>query len=352
MDGECRVGLTRDFLSEDGSLVFDIGLDVLEGHPEIAWEFLPQFTPQIRPADVRGYDALLVLSPKVTAETIEEAERLVLIARFGVGYDSVDVAACTRRGIALTITPDGVRRPVAASAMAYVLALSHKMLIKDRLTRTGRWHEKISHMGMGLTGRVLGLVGLGNIGREVCRLAAPFDLRILAADPYVTRDAAAGAELVELDDLLRAADFVCICAALTDATHHLIDARRLALMKPTAYLINVARGPIVDQAALTRALRDGRIQGAGLDVFEEEPPDPQDPLFQFDNVIVSPHGICWTDECFTGIGRSAWRGILSLAAGREPPFVVNREALSHPRFQEGLRALARRTRTPKEAGGA
>jgi phosphoglycerate dehydrogenase-like enzyme len=354
MGGECRVGLTRDFLSEDGSLAFDIGLDVLEGHPEIVWEFLPQFTPQLRREDVGGYDALLVLSPKVTAQTVEAAERLVLVARFGVGYDSVDVAACTRQGIVLTITPDGVRRPVAVSAMAYVLALSLKLLIKDRLTRAGRWHEKLSYMGTGLTGRVLGLVGLGNIGREICRLAAPFELRILAADPYVTRDAAAsvGAELVALDDLLRVADFVCICAALTDASRHLIDARRLALMKPTAYLINVARGPIVDQGALTRALQDGHLQGAGLDVFEQEPPDPHDPLFQLDSVIVSPHGICWTDECFTGNGRSAWNSILNLAAGREPAFVVNREALSHPRFRERLRAFAQPGRMPREAGGA
>ncbi|HEX9246108.1 MAG TPA: NAD(P)-dependent oxidoreductase, partial [bacterium] len=265
MEGRFRVGLTRDFLNAKGELRFGIGLELVGERPDIEWEYLAKDTPEVPNEAVRGYDALLVLAPKVTAQTLEGNDRLAIIARFGVGYDSVDVTACTRRGIAVTITPDGVRRPVAVAAVTYVLALSQKLLVKDRLTRAGRWAEKGDHMGMGVVDRVLGIIGLGNIGREVCRLARPFGLRLIAHDPYVDRDAAAsvGAELVGLDDLLRAADFVCICAALTDDSRHLIDARRLALMKPTAYLINVARGPIVDQAALTQALRAGRLQGGG-----------------------------------------------------------------------------------------
>jgi phosphoglycerate dehydrogenase-like enzyme len=354
MGNECRVGLTRDFLRDDGTLAFDIGLDAIEGHSEIQWEFLPKNTPVLQSEDVRGLDALLVLAPRVTGQTLEDADRLTIIARFGVGYDSVDVDACTRRGIALTITPDGVRRPVAASAMTYILALSHKLLIKDRLTRQGGWAEKIDHMGMGLTGRVLGLIGLGNIGREICHLARPFDLRIVAHDPYVSREtaASAGAELVGLEDLLRTADFVCICAALTAESRHLIDARRLALMKPTAYLINVARGPIVDQAALTTALQEGRIRGAGLDVFEDEPPDPDDALFKLDNIIVTPHAICWTDECFSANGRSAWMSILDVAAGRAPHHIVNRDVLSSPRFQERLWMYAQQRQRAQQAGPA
>lgn len=348
MATECRVGLTRDFLRKDGTLAFDIGLDALAGHPEIRWEFLSRGAPELGCEDVRGYDAVVVLAPRVTAQTLEGADRLAIIARFGVGYDTVDVDACTRHGVVLTITPDGVRRPVATSAMTYILALSHKLLIKDRLTREGRWAEKIDHLGMGLTERVLGLIGLGNIGREVCRLARPFDLRIIAYDPHVDRETAAsvGAKLVELDDLLRTADFVCICAALTDESRHLIDAGRLALMKPTAHLINVARGPIVDQAALTKVLQEGRIRGAGLDVFEQEPPNPNDPLFTLDNVIVSPHGICWTDECFSAMGRSAWTSILDLMAGRAPKYVVNRAVLSHPRLRERLTMS-----NPEQRGG-
>ena len=341
-----RVGLTRDFLKPDGTLGFgDIGLSALDEAAGVEWEFLAEDTPELRADQVRDYDALLVMAPGVTAATLEGADRLAILARFGVGYDKVDVEACSNNGVLLTITPDGVRRPVAASIMTFILALSAKLLIKDRLTRAGRWSEKLDHMGIGVTGRVLGVIGMGNIGREVFALAKPFGMRHLAYDPYLTPEnaAAAGVELVELEDLLRTADFVCICCALTLETHHLINAERLALMKETAYLINAARGPIVDQQALTAALRDRRIQGAGLDVFEQEPVDPDDPILKLDNVIVSPHGICWTDECFLGNGRSACESILDVAAGRIPKNVVNRDALDNPRLQEKLRAYATRT---------
>jgi D-3-phosphoglycerate dehydrogenase len=340
MSGPFRVGVTRDFLGPDGTIGFgDIGLDLLDAAPGVEWEFLAEDTRELGAGQVRGYDALLVLAPRVTAATLAGADRLAIVARFGVGYDNVDVPSCTAAGILLSITPDGVRRPVAASVMAFVLALSHKLLIKDRLTRAGRWAEKLDHMGMGLTGRTLGVVGLGNIGREVFALARPFGMRHAAAGPFASAaDAAAiGVELLPLDDLLRASDFVCICCALTPETHRLIDARRLSLMKPTAYLINVARGPIVDQAALTEALRAGRIQGAGLDVFETEPIAPDDPLLALENVIFAPHAVCWTDECFRGNGQSACASVLEVAAGRVPAHIVNREAADHPRLREILR---------------
>jgi D-3-phosphoglycerate dehydrogenase len=332
-----RVGVTRDFLKPDGTLGFgDIGLSLLEKAPGVACEFLAENTPELRADQVKDYDALLVLAPRVTAATLQDADRLTVVARFGVGYDNVDVEACTERGVLLTITPDGVRRPVAVAALTFVLALSHRLLIKDRLTRAGRWAEKLDHMGMGVTGRTLGVIGLGNIGREVFTLARPFGMRHLAYDPYAT-PAEAGVEQVDLKTLLCASDFVCVCCALTPETHHLINAETLALMKQTAYLINVARGPIVDQQALTAALRERRIQGAGLDVFEQEPVDPHDPILTLDNVIVSPHAVCWTDECFLGNGRSACESILDVAAGRVPRHVVNRAALDHPRLREKLR---------------
>ncbi|MCZ6681401.1 MAG: hydroxyacid dehydrogenase [Candidatus Poribacteria bacterium] len=339
MNQTFRVGVTRDFLKPDGTLGFgDVGLSLLEEAPGVEWEFLAENTPTLHADQVQEYDALLVLAPSVTADTLKGADHLSILARFGVGYDSVDVEACTDSGVLLTITPDGVRRPVAASVMTFILALSHKLLIKDRLTRAGRWSEKMDYMGMGVTGRTLGVVGMGNIGREVFTLAKPFGMHHLTYEPYVNAAdvAAAGVELVSLDELLRRSDFVCICCALTPETHHLINAERLALMKETAYLINAARGPIVDQAALTDALRERRIQGAGLDVFEQEPVDPNDPILTLDNVIVTPHGICWTDECFLGNGQSACESILDVAAGRIPKNVVNREALEHPRLQEKL----------------
>ncbi len=346
MPSPFRIGLTRDFLKPDGTVGFgDIGLGLLDRAPHVAWEFLPENTPELRPDQVAGYDGLLVLGPKVTAATLAEADRLAVVARFGVGYDNVDVPACTAAGVLLTITPDGVRRPVAVAALTFLLALTHKLLIKDRLTRAGRWAEKLNHQGMGVTGRTLGVIGVGNIGREIFRLAAPFGMRHLGCDPLVTAPVD-GVEMVALEELLRQSDYVVVCCALTPQTHHLLSADRLGLMKPTAYLINVARGPIVDQAALTAALRAGRIAGAGLDVFDPEPIDPADPLLALDNVILAPHAICWTDECFLNNGRSACRSLLDVAAGRVPAPVVNREVVGHPKLTEKLRRLAAR------AGGA
>jgi len=336
-----RVGLTRDFLKPDGTLGFgDIGLELLDQAPGIEWEFLPENTPELLPEQVRNYDALLVLAPRVTAATLAGSERLAVVARFGVGYDNVDVAACTEAGVLLTITPDGVRRPVALSVITLLLALSHRLLEKDRLTREGRWAEKLGYMGQGVTGRTLGVIGFGNIGREVFRLAQPFGMRHLAFDPHVPAEAGQEleVELVDLDTLLGQSDFVAVCCALTPETHHLLGAAQLARMKPNAYLINVARGPIVDQQALTEVLQQRQIAGAGLDVFEQEPVDSTDPILKLDNVIVAPHAICWTDECFLGNGRSACESILDVAAGRPPRYVVNREVLEQPGVQAKLQS--------------
>ncbi|MBI5757672.1 MAG: dehydrogenase [Planctomycetales bacterium] len=338
-----RLGLTRDFLKPDGSLGFgDIGLDVLAENSQIEREFLPDYGQEL-PAEVANqFDALLVLAPRVTAATLENCDRLAIVARFGVGYDNVDVPACTRNSVLLTITPAGVRRPVAVSALTLLLALSHKLLAKDRMTREGRWHEKLDQMGVGLTGRTLGLIGLGNIGREILHIVAPLDMRHVAFDPFVSPDAvrASGVELLGLESLLEQSDFVCVCCALTPDTHHLLNHERLARMKPTSFLINVARGPIVDQQALTALLRDRRIAGAALDVFEKEPIDVDDPLLGLDNVILSPHAICWTDELFRGNGQAACRSILDVASGRVPQDVVNRDVLAQTTLQQKLARFA------------
>ena len=333
-----RVGVTRDFLKPDGTSDLDDIANPLFDRAGLQWEYIAENTPALRAAQVRDYDALLVLGTAITAETFVGAERLAIIARFGVGYDKVDVSACTENGVLLTIAPDGVRRPVATSIMTFVLSLSHQLLIKDRLIRNGGWRDAYNYMGIGLVGRTLGLVGMGNIGKETFKLAKPFGMRHITFDPYVTPAEAAevDAELVDLDTLMATADFVCVCCPLTEQTRGLIDARCIGLMKPTAYLINTARGPIVEQAALTEALQNQRIQGAGLDVFEQEPIGDDDPLLSLDNVIVTPHSICWTDECFEGNGRSACESIISVAAGRIPTYVVNRDVIDRPKLRRKL----------------
>ncbi|MCY3735932.1 MAG: hypothetical protein OXG13_05990 [Gemmatimonadaceae bacterium] len=342
-----RVGLTVDFLRPDGRQAFpDIDLGPLDRAEGVEWHCLETGADEVPPEAAADYDALLVLGPRISAATLEDAGRLAVVARIGVGYDSVDVDACTRAGAALTITPDGVRRPVASAAMAFLLALAHRLPSKDRLTREGRWAERVDHMGLGLRGRTLGVVGLGNIGREVCRLCAPFEMTLLAADPVTGEETAAGlgARLVALPELLAEADFVLVCCALTEETRHLIGPAELGRMKPTAHLINVARGPIVDQAALTEALREGAIAGAAIDVFEEEPVDPADPILRLDNVIVAPHALAWTDESFRLMGESAFAGILAVSEGRAPGHVVNGEVLETESFRAKLAACARRRR--------
>jgi D-3-phosphoglycerate dehydrogenase len=335
-----RVGLTRDFLNPDGSIGFgDIGLHLLDGKPGLSYEFLAENTRELSADQICDYDALAVLAPRITAATLEGADRLAVIARYGVGYDSVDVPACTAKGVALTITPDGVRRPVALNVMTFLLALTHRLFEQDRALRAGEgWTRKLELMGYGLTNKRLGLIGLGNIGSEVARLAKPFGLVAIAFDPYVdpARAAELGVELVDLDTLLATADFVSVHCALTPETRHLLNAERLALMKPSAFLINTARGPIVDQVALTNALSERRIRGAGLDVFEQEPVDPTDPLFALDNVIATPHALCWTDEFALLTGRSAMESILAIASGDMPKYVVNKEVGDVPAFQAKL----------------
>ena len=338
-----RLGLTSDFLNSDGTLGFgDIGLEILDGSP-VEYEFLPDYGSELPGQLASAFDGLLVLSPSVTAVTVANASRLTIVARFGVGYDNVDVEACTRNDVMLTITPDGVRRPVAVSAITLLLALSHRLLVKDTMTREGRWHEKMNAMGVGVTGRTLGLIGLGNIGREILKIAAPLEMRHVAFDPFVSEEGAraCGAELLSLEAVLQQSDFVCVCCALTADTHHLLDERRLQQLKPTAFLINVARGPIVDQRALTQMLQQQRIAGAGLDVFEREPIERGDPLLQLENVILSPHGICWTDELFRGNGRSACESVLEVARGQTPRDVVNRDALSQPGCLDKLALYAK-----------
>jgi phosphoglycerate dehydrogenase-like enzyme len=335
-----RIGLTRDFLNPDGSLGFgDIGLGLLDGKPGISYEFLAENARELSAEMIKDYDALAVLAPRISAATLDGADRLAVIARYGVGYDTVDVAACTKRGIALTITPDGVRRPVATVVLTFLLALTHRLFDQDRALRAGEgWSRKLELMGYGLTGKKLGLIGLGNIGSEVVRLAAPLEMKPVACDPYVAPERAAelGVELVDLETLLSSADYVVVLCSLTPETHHLLNADRLGLMKPTAFLINTARGPIVDQAALTEALAERRIRGAALDVFEQEPVNPNDPLFALDNVIVTPHALCWTDEWAYITGRSAMESILAIAAGNVPNYVVNKEVVDVPAFQGKL----------------
>ena len=341
-----RIGISSDFLKADGSPSMpEFDRSPMERDPGVELEFVSAVDGEFTPEALEDLDALILLVPRIGGASFHSNGRLALVARFGVGYDSVDTQACTGAGVALTITPEGVRRPVAAAIMTMMLALSGKLLIKDRLTREGRWAEKTDHNGVGLVGKTLGSIGIGNIGADLFRLARPWDMNFIAHDPYVEAAAAEqlGVRLVDdIETLFRDADILCVNCPLSDATHHLVNAERLALMKPTAYLINTARGPIVDQAALTAALTEKRIAGAGIDVFESEPPDPDDPLLKLENVVVTPHALCWTDQCFAGIGAAAVASVFDVMHGREPSELVNRAVLENQAWRGKLADFAAR----------
>lgn len=341
-----RVALSGDFRQPDGSPTYpDFDLTPLRTTPGAEMAFLESENP-LRAEQLEGFDALILLIHRFGPQSVPKSGRLRVVARFGVGYDTVDVDACTKAGIALVITPDGVRRPVAVSVITFMLALTSKMMVKDRLTREAAagFAKRAAHMGVGLEGRTLGSLGIGNIGAEVFRLAKPFDMTFIAHDPFADKAVAAelGIELVDLEDLFRRSDVLSISCPLNDDTHHIVNAQRLALMKPTAYLINTARGPIVDQKALTAALQERRIAGAGLDVLDPEPPADDDPILKLDNVILAPHALCWTDQCFAGIGAADVKAVLDVMHGREPRGAVNREVLSSPAFTAALADYARR----------
>lgn len=337
------VGVTRDWLlpGTDRPMIAGALDPLTEGGAR--WRFLdaePGYGAEMPPELIAPFDGLFVLGSRFSARSFAEADRLVCLARWGVGYDRIDVPACTEAGVALTITPDGVRRPVALAALTFILALAHKLPLKDRLARTGRFSEKVFHFGIGLTGKTLGSLGLGNIGSELFRIALPLGMRGLAADPYAKPEAAAalGVTLVSMEELLRQSDFLCINTPLTPETRGIIGDAALSLMKPTAFLINTARGEIVQTETLVRALREGRIAGAGLDVTDPEPLPSDHPLCTMENVILAPHALCWTGEMALDVARSACASLLLCARGEAPtsPQLVNPAVLENPRFQAKL----------------
>lgn len=332
-----RVALTGDFYDAAGQLKYrDIGLDLLKSAPEIDLHCFADHRPEIEPDQLAGVNGVIVLTPRVTAHSLSASQDLLGVGRFGVGFDSVDVAACTAADVALYITTGAVDYSVAEATVGWMLALVHHVRIKDKLVREGRWDERSRYMGRELRARTLGIVGFGGIGQAVVKLLAGFGMQTpLVFDPFVPAAAIAdaGAQAVTLDELLARSDFVSLHCPLNDKTRHLISARELALMQPHGYLINTARGGIVEEDALYAALSAGQIAGAALDCFAGEPLTAPTRWANLDNILLAPHSIAWTDELFRDIGRAACQGQLDLAAGKRPRGVVNPEVFDRPTFQ-------------------
>ncbi len=335
-----QIGISADFLDERGSLIYpDIGLSLFDGIPGLSYEFLREYRAEYVAQQLMNYDVLISLKPRITAESLNGIERLIAIGRCGVGYDNVDLAACTERDIAVYITPTAVMRPVAESIVLLILALSHNLILKDRLVRQGRWTESTRALGREPRDRVVGTIGLGNIAKETIRLLRPFSIaRFVSFDPYAPAAAAQdlNVKLTDLHTVLRESDYVLVNCALTPDTRGLIGAAEIAQMKRDAVIVNTARGPIIQQQALIEALENGHLGGAALDVFEKEPLELDSPLMKMDNVILTSHSIAWTAELFRDMGRMDCEGALAVMRGEAPLHVVNRDVLERPGFHAKL----------------
>ena len=261
----------------------------------------------------------------VTAENMDALPNLVVVVKLGSGTDTIDTQAATERGIVVANTPDAVTETTSDHAIALLLAAARQIPQQDRLVKGGVWSKEAARPGRHLRGAALGLVGFGRIGREVARKLAGFEMNLLVHDPYVDRARIdeIGAETVSLDELLSRSDFVSLHCPLMDATRQLIGERELRLMRPEAILVNASRGPVVDEAALTRALREGWIAGAALDVLEKEPPDADNPLFELTNVIITPHLASMSDLFPGAIWKDICQTLIDLAEHRWPASVVN-----------------------------
>ncbi|MDQ7842227.1 MAG: C-terminal binding protein [Armatimonadota bacterium] len=271
-------------------------------------------------------DGLLVCYAPVTRRVIEAARRCRVIARYGIGLDNVDLAAAAERGIVVTNVPDYCVDEVSDHALALLLACARRIVDLHDRVRSGRWDARDAVPIHRLRGQVLGLVGLGKIPRALAAKAQALGLEVIAADPYVDAETMKrlGVRKVELAELLAESDFVSVHAPLLPETRGLIGEDALRRMKPTAYLINTARGPIVDEQALARALREGWIAGAALDVLATEPPGPDHPLRGLDRVVLTPHVAFYSEESLQELQRKAAEEVARVLTGQPPRYAVSR----------------------------
>ena len=334
--------MTREMLTPAGEYPDHIRDFPLRRDPRVEFVPCPRVEKTMTPDLVRDFDACLAGSALWTHESFRGVERLCCISRWGVGYDNIDPQACTDNDVVLITARGALDYSVAESALSYMLALSHRMLLKDKHARANDWMQRLTTLGNELREKVIGIVGLGAIGAALVKLLAPFNpAKVVVFDPFLA-DARAkelGVEKTDLASLLKTSDIISIHCPKTPETTDLIRGEHFALMKPTAYLINTARGGIVNQRALYEALRDRRIQGAGIDVFDTEPPATDEPLLTLDNVVLSPHANSLTIECFRDIGLHITRNLTGLIAGAPPEFAINREVFERPKFRQKLERL-------------
>ena len=318
-------------------LAHEIYVDILKKRPDVRLDRLENDTPeaQFAPvlADAHAYQigaARDELAPHfhAHAELLKRAPNLLIVSSNGAGFDPVDVDACTAAGVLVVNQSGGNANSVAEHALGMMLTLSKRIIQSDRRLRREANVNRNDLIGNELNEKTVGIVGLGNVGRRIAELCRGLlHMKVIAYDPYLTAEEMAkrGGEKVELDDLLRRADFVSISCPLDNKSRGMISTREFALMQPHAYFVTTARGFIHDEKALEAALREKRIAGAGLDVWDKEPPPPDHPLLQFDNVLASPHTAGVTREARINMGKIAAEQILDALDGKRPPRIINPE---------------------------
>ncbi len=314
------------------------GIEMIKEYYDV--EVWPEYTPPPREVlleKVKDIDALVsLLTDKVDCELLDNAPRLRIVAQYAVGFDNIDLECATKKGVYVTNTPGVLTQSVAEFTWGLILAVTRRIVEADNFVRSGEWWNTktgwhpLMLLGMELKGKTLGIIGMGRIGRTVARIARGFDVRILYYDVYrlpEEMEKELEAKYVDLDTLLRESDIVSIHVPLTPQTYHLIGERELKLMKKTAYLINTARGKVIDTNALVKALEEGWIAGAGLDVFEQEPLPPDNPLTKFKNVVLAPHIASATVEARTGMAELVAKNLIAFYKGEVPPTLVNKDVV-------------------------
>jgi D-3-phosphoglycerate dehydrogenase len=305
--------------------IHERGVQVFDDRFEVRVASDPSVATVIK--EIQGVEGVVVRTAPFTREIMDAAKALKVIGRHGVGVDNIDVKAATEKGIFVVNTPDANATSVVEHTLTVIGALAKHVVVRDKATRIGDWEIRNNYKAIDLDGKTLGLVGLGKIGSLVAKRAAvAYNMKVIAFDPYITPEKARemGVTIVAaIDDVFKQADVVSLHTPLTPETRGFVNAARLRLMKPSAFLVNFSRGEVVDEKSLYEALKKGTIAGAALDVYDPEPPRKDNPLYSLENVILSPHSAALTQECVIRMATGAAEGVVDVLTGKRPKFVVN-----------------------------
>jgi D-3-phosphoglycerate dehydrogenase len=310
---ECDHGSIEEEKTEFGRIGAELILAQIKGEEEL-----------IRVC--KDADGLLIQYALLTREVLQQLPKCKVIARYGVGVDSIDLRAATDLGIIVANVPDYCVDEVADQAVSMILALIRKTVFFDQKVKSNEWDFRQGRPIHRIKGKTLGLIGSGRIGLEVARRISAFGVRVMAFDPYLQKKPN-GIELMDFDTVLKESDFISIHCPLNESTRHLLGEKEFQKMGKKPLIINTSRGPIIDETALIQALTKGQVSGAGLDVLEKEPPDPQNPLLKMENVIIAPHTSFYSEESISELKRRTAENVSAVLLGKLPRSVVNQEVM-------------------------